>query len=197
MRTFIGILSSLIVLLVTLALSLPIGLHGRSEHFLSQQPLSSSFSRTSSAKIVSTCGRISSFSSSSSSHGRPDRSKSPLSKSLRLFMPSSSKSFKCHAPDATSSLRSLADYLTNLVKDYRDMFFDHKDAPTPKVEVCCGSWGDEDESKPSIYFEGLSKSQTGQLMKLIKNQVQNRMKGVNFKKAGVSGLVVTQDEEQF
>lgn len=101
------------------------------------------------------------------------------------------KSFTCHGPDATSSLREVAERLTGLFRDYRDQLLERKSAPIPKFDICVGGWNDGSVNKPSIFVNGMDKLQVKRLIELIENQMKPAFDGIHLRRSGDNGLVVT------
>ncbi|KAL8947281.1 MAG: hypothetical protein Q9222_006418 [Ikaeria aurantiellina] len=101
--------------------------------------------------------------------------------------------FRCHSSAPDSTLFELAQYVTNLLKAYRDELFSRKtDAGRIPFETCLAGYK-ADEVSPSIHFTSMNKQQLRTVSKLFQNQVVNKFPTVRIVSTS-QGLALVQDQ---
>ncbi|KAL8715186.1 MAG: hypothetical protein Q9220_001144 [cf. Caloplaca sp. 1 TL-2023] len=101
--------------------------------------------------------------------------------------------FRCHSSAPDSTLLELAQYVTNLLKAYRDELFSRKtDAGQIPFETCLAGYK-ADEVSPSIHFTSMTKQQLRTVSKLLQNQVVNKFPAVRVVSTS-QGLALVQGE---
>ena len=141
---------------------------------------------------------VNSFSSSSdvdsgSAYGSERGSKKfSLSNALSKIKPSSSE-FRCHRYPQDSILGELSDYITVLLRRYRDKILGGKGI-LPPPETCYAGYESSDVS-PSIYFGHMKAKQMRVVEELFKNELLMKFPDVRIEK-GSNAIIVVMEGRQ-
>jgi len=120
------------------------------------------------------------FSSDSDSSTKSSKLSSLKSAFSRPKSPSSGP-FKCHRypPTSISTLSDISDYITTLLRSYRETIFGGENHERMLFETCYAGY-DAGDVSPSIFFGKLQKKQAGAVEKLLRNQVVGRFPDVSL-----------------